>query len=98
MHALRLAALIVSLPTGPALAEMRPATRVEAGCEMMRTATTVRTAERAGEVLLDTGQVVRLAGLRIPDEDGAAEQALVWPRRFGGRVAALLDGGETDRW
>jgi hypothetical protein len=98
MRALRLAVLAVFLPAAPGSAQDRPAPRVEADCESARSEEAIRSAERAGEVVLASGRVARLAGLRIPDDDGAAEGALAWTGRFAGRTATLVGRGEADRW
>ena len=98
MRALCLAGLAALGPIGPAPAQQRPASRVEAACEAARSEDAIRSVERAGEVVLASGRVARLAGLRIPDDSGAAEGASAWTGRFAGWPATLVGRGDPDRW
>lgn len=93
-----LAALAALGPIGPAPAQQRPTARLQAACETTRSDDAIRAVGRAGEVVLASGAIVRLAGLRIPDEGGLAERALAWTGRFAGRPVTILRRGEPDRW
>jgi hypothetical protein len=68
------------------------------GCEAARSENAIRSVERAGEVVLASGRVVKLARLRIPDDGGTAEGATAWTGQFAGRPTTLVGRGDPDRW
>jgi endonuclease YncB( thermonuclease family) len=81
-----------------ALAQTLPPSRWPAACAGETRPDRLQNFTPEGDLVLVSGQVARLAGIRLPDAPSHREHALSWLRARGGEAALVQGPGRRDRW
>ncbi|MET0741923.1 MAG: DNA-binding protein [Microvirga sp.] len=72
--------------------------RGRAGCEGPWGRDRIRQVSALGEMVLESGRTVGLAGIRLPEDEAARGPALAWLRAREGRAVLVRAYGPPDRW
>ncbi len=86
----------VALSLGPTGARGLPA--AAPACQGEERADVVSGLSRHGDLQLSSGALVRLPGIRLPDEASLRESALAWLRERIGQPVIVRALGDSDRW